>query len=528
MSELAVPPQVTPTPQPAPKTIAELPGPPGWPLVGNTLSIERSQFHLQLEAWQRTYGNMYRLSLGGNTIVVVSDPALIAQALRARPEIFGRTARLARVTAEAGFNGIFTANGDDWRRQRPLIMASFDPGHNRKYFPSLVKVTQRFAGRWQRAVARQEPIDLQGDLMRFTVDVISGLAFGADINTLEKGDDVIQQHLDQILPTIFKRVLSPIAYWRHFKLPADRAVDAHLLALQQAVNGFIEDARQRLLANPALRDAPENMIEAMIAARDKPGSPLTDADVSGNVLTMLLAGEDTTANTLAWMIYLLHQHPEALARAQAEVRTALGDDTLPTRLEQLENLDFVEACAHETMRLKPVAPILPHQAYKDTELGGVAFPAGTLAIFLLRAGAMHESHFLAPEQFNPNRWLKTDANDNIASAESTAAGASSTAGPSAPDGSNARPKTPDAISAKRAAMPFGAGPRMCPGRYLALMEIKMAMAMLLGSFEIESVDTPDGAPAREHLAFTMAPLGLRLRLRLRDGHAMNNSISSIG
>ena len=479
MPTLTVPP---PTPQPLLKTIAELPGPPGWPLLGNTLSVERNQFHLQLEAWQRAYGNLYRISLGGNTLVVVSDPVLIAQALWARPETFGRTARLVRVTAEAGFNGIFTANGDDWRRQRPLIMASFDPGHTRKYFPSLVKVTQRFAGRWHSAVARQEPIDLQADLMRFTVDVISGLAFGADINTLEKGEDVIQQHLDQILPTIFKRVLSPVAYWRHFKLPSDRAVDAHLLALQQAVNGFIEGARQRLLANPALRETPENMIEAMMVARDKPGSPLTDADVSGNVLTMLLAGEDTTANTLAWMIYLLHRHPEALTRAQAEVRQALGDDRVPTRLEQLADLDFVEACAHETMRLKPVAPILPQQAFKDTELGGVRLPAGTLVIFLMRAGAMHESHFVAPEQFNPGRWLNTDA-----------------------------------ASAKRATMPFGAGPRMCPGRYLALLEIKMAMAMLLGSFDIESVDTPDGAAAREHLAFTMAPLGLRLRLQLRRG-----------
>ena len=494
MSELAAPPQT------APKTIAQLPGPPGWPLLGNTLSVERNQFHLQLEAWQRAHGNMYRLSLGGNTVVVVADPALIAQALRARPETFGRTARLVRVTAEAGFNGIFTANGDDWRRQRPLIMASFDPGHTRKYFPSLVKVTQRFAGRWHGAVARQEPIDLQADLMRFTVDVISGLAFGADINTLEKGDDVIQQHLDQILPTVFKRVLSPIAYWRHFKLPSDRAVDAHLLALQQAVNGFIESARQRLLANPALRDAPENMIEAMIAARDKPGSPLTDDDVSSNVLTMLLAGEDTTANTLAWMIYLLHQHPQELARAQAEVRAALGDDRVPTRLEQLENLDFVEACTHETMRLKPVAPILPQQTAHDTALGGVALPAGTLVILLMRAGAMHESHFVAPEQFNPSRWLKTDAVN---------------APQAAPDAAAPPAKTPDATSAKRAAMPFGAGPRMCPGRYLALLEIKMAMAMLLGSFDIESVDTPDGAPAREHLAFTMAPLGLRLRLRAR-------------
>jgi cytochrome P450 len=215
----------------------------------------------------------------------------------------------------------------------------------------------------------------------------------------------------------------------------------------------------------------------MIAARDTEGSGLDDSDVAGNVLTMLLAGEDTTANTLAWMIYLLHRHPEALRRARDEV---LAKAVLQ-KYEEITALSFVDACINETMRLKPVAPIIMLEPIRDTVVAGIEVPAGTLVMCLMRAGATDERHFPGAQAFDPARWLS-----------------------GAP-----------ASSAKRVSMPFGAGPRLCPGRYLALLEMKMVMAMLLAAFDIESVTTPDGREAKEHLAFTMAPVGLRLKLRAR-------------
>jgi cytochrome P450 len=162
------------------------------------------------------------------------------------------------------------------------------------------------------------------------------------------------------------------------------------------------------------------------------------------------------------------------------VRRALGDDRVPTRFEQLEQLEFVEACAHETMRLKPVAPILPQQAARDTTLGGITIPAGTTCIFLMRAPAVDGRHFNQPGAFCPDRWLREDAN-----------------------------------SAKRVSMPFGAGPRMCPGRYLALLEIKMAIATVLGGFDLQAVTAADGGEVRERLSFTMTPTPLLMRLKPR-------------
>jgi cytochrome P450 len=362
------------------------------------------------------------------------------------------------------------------------VLSGLDPTHIKAFFPTLQKVTDRFARRWQRAADTGSAIDLQADLMRYTVDVTAGLAFGTDINTIESDEEVIQAHLDKILPALFKRLLSPVPYWHYVKLPADRALDRHLQALREAVDGFIGAARQRLAEQPALREHPSNLIEAMVAAREREGSGVTDGDVSGNVLTMLLAGEDTTANTLAWMIWLLHRHPDAARRATEEVRGLLGSAGQPLRHEQLSELDFLEACAHETMRLKPVAPINIQQVVRDTEAGGVALPAGTMVMCLMRPAAVDEKHFPDAQAFRPQRWL---------------AGTSAT-------------------SSKRVAMPFGAGPRICPGRYLALAEMKMLMAMVLAHFDIVAVDTPDGGEARERLALTMSPVDLRLRLKPRE------------
>jgi len=452
-------------------------------VVGNALQFKASEFHQQLERWCHEYGPYYKIHLGPRPLLVVGEHEAVATALRDRPDGFRRTSRLENISREIGLKpGLFGAEGDMWRRQRRMVMASFDPAHVKHYFPSLTRVAGRLVKRWQAAAQRGDAIDLQADLMRYTIDTIAGLAFGAEVNTLESDHEVIQRHLDKIFPALLRRILAPLPYWRWVTLPADRALARSIVEVDAAVQGFIAQARERLRADPARRAQPHDLLEAMLAAADEPDSGIDDNQVAGNVLTMLLAGEDTTANTIAWMIDLLWCHPAELQRATDEVRRVCGDARDPT-LEQMAQLDFVEACAHETMRLKPVAPQLGLQTLRDTVVGDVLVPKDTAMICLLRRDSVDERHLPRATAFEPARWL--------------AEGAPSTM----------------ATSPKRLSMPFGAGPRMCPGRYLALLEIKMAMATLLGRFDIASVDTPDGQPARERLSFTMAPVGLRMRLR---------------
>jgi cytochrome P450 len=467
------------------RAIEDLPCPRGLPLLGNLFQLGGPRMHQQLEAWCRTLGPIYRFRAGPRNFVVVGDHEIVAAALRDRPDGFRRDARLEEVGREMGLPpGVFRANGDEWRRQRRMVMAAFSPAHIRRYYPALVGVGQRLAGRWARAADANAVIDLQADLMRFTVDAVAGLAFGSQVNTLESDGDVIQQHLDKIFPAFFKRLMSPLPTWRWIRTPADRRLERSVAAVLAAVDDFVAQARARLAADAGRRENPDNLLEAMIVAADEDGGGIDDRQVAGNVLTMLLAGEDTTANTLAWMIDLLWRHPPALARATDEVRRSIARRGAPT-WEEVERLEFVEACAHETMRLKPVAPINGLQALRETVLGDVRIPAGSVVINLMRHDSVSEAHVDRASEFLPERWL--------ADAQAGAAGS----------------------SLKRLSTPFGAGPRICPGRYLALLETRLAIATLLGCFDIEEVFTPDRLPAPERLSFTMTPVGLHMRLRAR-------------
>lgn len=466
------------------RQIKDLPGPRALPLVGNAFQVKLASVHQDFERWAREFGPLYQIKMGRTQVLVIADHELFAAVLRDRPNGFRRSPRITEIGIEMGLpQGLTSSEGEDWQRQRRMVMASFAPGHVRAYFPSLHKVTLRLRKRWQTAAHDQTSIHLQADLMRFTVDAISGLAFGKDINTLESGEDVIQRHLDKVLPAVFRRVVSLVPYWRYFRLPADRALEHSVAVIKATLLDFVAQARQRLIDDPALRDKRGNLLEAMIVAADQQGSGLGDRQVVGNVLTMLLAGEDTTANTLAWMIHLLQRNPDALQRAQQEVR-ALAPDPASFSMELMDELVFLDACISETMRLKPVAPLMALQALRDTTVGDVAVPKETLVMGVLRHDSTSERYFPKPGAFEPERWL-ADA--------------------------------PHALNpaAKRAAIPFGSGPRMCPGRYLALLEMKMAMAMLLASFDIVSVETPDGEEAQERMAVTMTPVGLRMRLRER-------------
>lgn len=470
----------------------DVPGPKGLPVLGNAHQIKPESFHLQLEVWAKEFGSLFRFRITDRNFLGVSDPAVIASVLKRRPEIFFRGPRLVQVAKDLGFHGLFTANGDAWRRQRQLVMAGLDPAHMKTFLPQIVDVAAKLRDRWIKAARESREIDVLADLMRYTVDVTTCLAFGCSLNTTEKGDqDAIQQHLNVIFPTLLRRALAPIDVEHWLPKPGVRQ---HVAALSEAVQGFIKDARHQLEQQPDLADRPQNLLQALIAACDSEGARLTDEELSGNVLGMLLAGEDTTANTIGWLMWLLHEHPKEWERARAEADAIVGEGSIPQSLEQLSQLDFLEACANEAMRLKPVAPMNIVQAHQDVVVADVAVPKGTFITCVMRPAGMDQGHFDEPHAFRPSRWLK---------------------GGHAEGGAM--------MSAKRVVMPFGAGPRVCPGRYLALAEIKMVMTMLLSNFEISTMSTPEGGP-REHLKLTMSPAGLTLKLTLR--HATANPAAS--
>jgi cytochrome P450 len=472
------------------RTIGELPGPRTLPIVGNFHQMDRGSAHRRIEAWAREFGSYFRLTLGRRQMLVVTDPAAIGKILRDRPEGFRRTRLLETILAEMGIGGVFATDGESWRRQRKMVASAFDPRHIKAYFPSLLRVTERLHRRWSNHAAQGTEFDLQAELMLYTVDVVAGLAFGVDINTIESDRETIQSHLNYVFPMLNRRLGSVVQYWHWLKLPSDRKLDFHLAEIHQAVTGLIEQARARMAQNPALREAPSNLLEAMLVERDAPGTELTDHDVSSNIVTILLAGEDTTANTLAWLVYLVSHDQSVMQRLAQETDQLLGEARWAGRLDVATSHSYVAACAQETMRMKPVAPMLLFEALMPTVIGDISVPAGAGVLALLRSGTMDERYFERPEVFDPGRWL-------------TPRDASNQAGPAG---------TP---TRERVSMPFGAGPRICPGRNLAMLEISLVTSMLFRNFEIKSLRTPDGEDVKESLSFTMGPSKMLVTLASR-------------
>ena len=460
--------------------IAQLPGPRGLPLLGNLHQIQRTAFHLSLEHWADRYGPLYAFRFGRRVMVVVSDADLANTVLKARPDDFRRSSQLERVSIlGVSTRGIFMAEGERWRRQRPVIAQSLDTGHLRQFFPTLVKVTRRLQRRWQADGAGGR--DVQSDLMRFTVDVTASLAFGQDINTQEQEGEVIQQHLDKIFPTIQRRLLAPFPYWRWLRLPGDRDLARSVEQIYALIAEFVAAARAQLAARPELREHPENLLQSLLAAAETDAA-FDATEIADNVLTMLLAGEDTTANSLAWTLYFMARHPEIQERMRAEIEAVTGGGELAL-FAQTRDLPYTDAVINEAMRLKPVAPLNVLEANRDIRIDGLQIRKGDAVAILSRAIARRET--AEPLRFDPERWLRAEGE-----------GGRRTVNP-------------------RSFLPFGAGPRLCPGRSLALLEMKVVLAMVARHFQVEAAC--DLERVTERLAFTMSPCGLRLRLISRPG-----------
>ena len=424
---------------------------------------------------------MYRFQGGPRKLMVLSDPSIIATLLRDRPDALRRTVRSERVLKELGTTGVFSAEGEEWRRQRKLVMRALTPEVIRNFFPTLVLLAERLLARWASATAAGRKVDVLRDLKAWTLDVTIWLAMGQDINTLEHDTNPLQKDIEAIFHRVARRLTSPVSYWRYFRLPVDRAADAASARIRDAATGFIAQARARMDANPALRAKPTNLLEAFVAARDEPDSGFTDIHVIGNAVTMVFAGEDTTSNTIAWLLDFLSRDERVAGLVAAEADAVLGDSRVLRDFGAIDRFPYLDASVNEAMRIKPVAPFLGLETNKELVVGGVLVPARTPIIVMLRLAGMNPADFPEPDLFRPERWLgeKPPVNDDPA----------------------------------RKLFPFGGGPRFCPGRYLAMAEIKMAVSMVARNFRVRLDANP--AEVKELFTFTMTPSALPVHLVAR-------------
>lgn len=181
-----VPPRTTPATR-RPRALADVPGPRGLPLLGNLLQVDTARFHLSLEEMWRAHGDLFSFRLGPKHCLGVADPALVRSIMRERPHDFTRMSTMESTARELGMHGVFSAEGEDWKRQRTLIMPAFRDSHLLQRFDTLRAITERLMSSLAPHAARGEPVLILDPFMRYTVDVMAQVSLGEDLNTLERG-----------------------------------------------------------------------------------------------------------------------------------------------------------------------------------------------------------------------------------------------------------------------------------------------------------------------------------------------------
>lgn len=465
----------------SPLSSRTLTGPRALPLLGNAPEFVRGGVpHRQLERWADEHGPTYRLRLGPRNVVVTADPAHVDLVLRRRPDDFRRARSTTSIVDELIRRGAFTAEGDHWRRLRKVATQSLSPSYLRQYFDTITMVTERLLRRWEAFGASGERIDVLDQMTRYTLDVAVGLAMGHDLNSLESVGEGLHSRLPTLFAAFSQRLMTPLPYWRLVKLPRDRRLDATVREVEALVGQRYAEAKTRVTAGKP----PSNFLEALVKPLDDVPE-ITDHEVLGNVFTMLLAGSDSTSATASWALHLLTEHPEAHARVRAEADEVLGDDRLPADPAAMARLRYAEAVVHEALRLRPAVPFLGFEPTRATTLTGSDGRALSLAkdeevLLLLSYGARRDTgRFPAPDEFRPERWL---------------------------DGRPAEEALPF--------VPFGSGPRFCPGRNLALIETSMVTSVLARNFDF-ALDRSAG-PVVEGLSFAVVPRNLRLSVSPRE------------
>jgi cytochrome P450 len=340
--------------------------------------------------------------------------------------------------------GLLTSDGDFWKRQRRLAQPAFHRERMGGFAAVMVDATERMLARWRSRPDASAPFDLSAEMMRLTLSIVSRALFSTDVS---EDAQRVGEALTLLLEETNRRVLSLAPVPLAVPTRRNRAFRAALRTLDGVVLDII--ARRRRGETRG-----DDLLSLLMDARDaESGEGMSDAQLRDEVMTLFLAGHETTANALTWAWYLLLQHPAEATRLAAGVDAALGGRA--PAFEDYARLSGATRVLEEAMRLYPPAWALGREARVPDRIGGQEVPARPNFLVVTLPWVVHRNprHWPEPERFDPDRFL--------------------------PERVAARPRL--------AYIPFGAGQRMCIGQLFALVEGTLVLAMMARAFTFSLV-----------------------------------------
>lgn len=440
------------------------PGPRGHVLFGSGPDLIRDPLDVYLKA-QREYGDVVKIRVIPPYFwYLVVHPRDLEHVLVHNQKNYFKGDLFRRALTPLLGNGLFTNEGESWLAQRRLIQPTFNRNHVTALADTIVGPAQATVERWEQIAATGRPVDVLDEMTRLTLQVAGLSLFGTDLtgaaSAIGEASRIVFEHASYRLNSLL-----PLPEWvptgRNRRFVRARRV------LDDAVFAMIAQRR---------RDGSKrnDLLALLMAARDEDGSSMTDTQLRNEVVTLMLAGHETTAATLAWTWYLLSEHPDEAAKLHDELDNVLGGRA-PT-VEDLPRLPFTEMVIQESMRLYPPAWGIARQSLADDELGGYRLPAGSILALGTYVTHRLPAFWDEPDRFDPERFT--------------------------PERSAGRPRF--------AYLPFGGGARQCVGASFAMLESRLVLATLAQRFRPQLVP---GHPVVTDATFTLRPRhGLRMTI----------------
>jgi cytochrome P450 len=447
---------------PAAGSTASPRGPRGRGLFGNLRDFNRDQLGFY-DRCAREYGDVAPVRLGPRRGLLIYHPDAIEEVLVARNRDFTRSPGTLLLRRLLG-DGLFVSDGDFWLRQRRLMQPAFHRQRVAAYGEIMAAHAERRAAGWHDGSV----LDVHEEMIALTRAIVAKTLFDADVSDEARavGDasQIVMQYFGERLGSLLQ--LLP----RWVPTPANVRVRRAIRRLDTVVYRMIADRRR----SPEDRG---DLLSILLQAQDADdGSRMTDRQVRDEVMTLFLAGHETTAVALSWTWYLLAQHPEVDARLADTLRVALGGR--PPAVTDLPALRYAEMVVTESMRLYPPAYGIARQATRPTEVAG--HPIAARDIVLMPTWVVHRDArwFDEPETFRPERWV---------------------------DAARHLPRF--------AYFPFGGGPRQCIGNTFATMEAVLILAAIAQRFRLTLVPGQRVVPV-PYITLRPEP-GIRMRLERR-------------
>jgi cytochrome P450 len=377
-------------------------------------------------------GDLSRFRFGNRYVVLVNEATAVGEVLLDREEDFHKGPALSVYSRPLLGNGLLTSEGDFHRKQRRLSSPAFAHKRIISYAAPMGEAGERIQAAWKTG----ETVDVSHEMMRLTLGIVGKTLF--DVDNLESDADTLGQSLTAIMRYFIRVVRAPIRPISASVPPWEKTTRRSLEYLDSMIYRLIEERRREK------RDTGD-LLSMLILAHDPnevSDSGMDSRQIRDEVMTLFLAGHETTANALAWTWYLLAKHPEIYARLQREVDTVLRGRT--PAYEDLEHLPFTLQVLKESMRLFPPVYALVRQAIKETRIAGRRVPRKAIVLFAPYLLHRRPDYFPNPDFFDPDRWTE--------------------------EFERTRPRY--------AYLPFGGGPRICIGAAFAQMEGHLLLATL--------------------------------------------------